>query len=270
MGKTLTAILALALVPLLRAEEPKDGSVAGLPPQVTTIDDVLVPVPREIFRTFNEFPYSNWRSLQRRELATWRARGDQAQIALLLGAVIAEGFIAVQGEDAVEIKKLGRTVLSLSRGLGVEKAALKRSRSIVEYSERGEWSAVRTEWNGVLADVEKGMKELRSDQPAQLVSMGGWLRGAEVLARLVAQNYSRENAALLRQPGVFDYLEKRLVEMSANERRNPFVAKLSQGAKKFRLLFGSDDGPLSLEDVKAIGDLSKELIESLKADRHSR
>jgi hypothetical protein len=49
---------------------------------------------------------------------------------------------------------------------------------------------VRKEWDGVLPDVQQGMNELQSEQLAQLVSLGGWLRGTEALTALVLQNYS--------------------------------------------------------------------------------
>ena len=82
---------------------------------------------------------------------------------------------------------MGRAVLKLARGLGVEKAALRRSRSIVEHAERGDWAGVRKEWDGVLPDVQRGMNELQSEELAQLVSLGGWLRGAEALTALILQ-----------------------------------------------------------------------------------
>src|ERR1022692_4904316 len=100
MHKISIYLLALAtLTPLLVAQTSPDTGVKQFPPQSRTIDDVLVPVPSEIFNTLDKFAHSNWRAVQRPELAQWRPHGDQAEIALLLGAVIAEGFIAVEAED---------------------------------------------------------------------------------------------------------------------------------------------------------------------------
>ena len=196
MHKISIYLLALAtLTSLLVAQTPPDTGVKQFPPQSTAIGDVLVPVPSEIFNTLDKFAHSNWRAVQRPELAQWRPHGEQTEIALLLGVVIAEGFIAVEAEDAAEVKSIGRAVLALARGLGVERAALRRSRSIVEHAEKGDWPAVRKEWDGVLPDVQQGMKELKSEQHAQLVSLGGWLRGTEVLTALVLKNYSLEDRA---------------------------------------------------------------------------
>ena len=55
---------------------------------------------------------------------------------------------------------------------------------------------------GVVSDLESGMIEIKSTELAQLVSLGGWLRGTEALSALVLQNYSPERAELIRQPGL--------------------------------------------------------------------
>jgi flagellar biosynthesis regulator FlaF len=264
MHKIPIYLLALAtLTPLLVAQILPDAGVKQFPPQARAIDDVLVPVPSEIFNTLDKFAHSNWRAVQRPELAQWRPHGDQAEIALLLGAVIAEGFIAVEAEDTAETKNVGRAVLTLARGLGVEKAVLRRSRSIVEHAERGDWPAVRKEWDSVLPDVDQGMNELKSEQLAQLVSLGGWLRGTEALSVLVLQNYTAEDAALLRQPVLLDYVEKQLAGMSGDMRTKPILARMREGLQKIRLLLASEDTQISQKKVKEIAAISEDLLKGL-------
>jgi hypothetical protein len=270
MHKTPIYILALAtLTSLLVAQSPPNTGVKQFPPQSTAIEDVLVPVPREIFHTLDKFAHSNWRAVQRPELAQWTPHGDQTEIALLLGVVIAEGFIAVEAEDAAEVKSIGRAVLALARGLGVERAALRRSRSIVEHAEKGDWPAVRKEWDGVLPDVQQGMKELKSEQLAQLVSLGGWLRGTEALTALVLQNYSRDHAELLRQPALLDYFEKQLAGMSGDIRTNPIIGRMREGTRKIRLLLASDDAQISQKKVKEIATIAEELRKGLSSKGRS-
>ena len=58
-------------------------------------------------------------------------RGERAQIALLLGSIVAEGFVAVEAADKERIKEVGRGVLELSRAIGVEKTVLARTNLIV-------------------------------------------------------------------------------------------------------------------------------------------
>ena len=242
------------------AQTPQSPIVRQLPPQSTAIKGVVVPVPREIFDTLDKFAHSNWRAVQRPELAQQRPRGDQADTALLLGVVIAEGFIAAEAEDAGEVKSVGRAVIKLGRGLGVEKAALRRSRSIVEHAERGDWPGVRKEWDGVLPDVQRGMNELQSEQLAQLVSLGGWLRGAEALTALVLQNYSHQNAELLWQPALLDHFDKQLAGMSDDIRTNPMIVRMRADIQKIRPLLASEDRQISKQDIKEISTVSEDLL----------
>lgn len=263
MTKTLTCLASFAtLCSSLAAQALPDTDNRQLPSQSAAIKGVLVPVPKEIFDTLDKFANSNWHAMQRPELAQQKPHRDQAEAALLLGVVIAEGFIAVEAEDAAEVKSVGRQVLKLARGLGVEKAALKRSRSIVEYAEKGDWPAVRKEWDGVLPDVQQGMKELRSEPLAQLVSLGGWLRGADALTALVLQNYSNQAAEPLRQPALLDHFNERLAGMGDNIRTNPIIVRVREGIQKARPLV-APDAPISQEKAKEISTISRKLIQDL-------
>src|SRR6476469_3182490 len=104
MPKLLLCFSCVIMTSLLAAQTPTPAP--SLSSQATAIKDIPVPIPREIFATLDKFAHSNWHAVQRPELAQWKARGDQSDIALLLGAVIAEGFVAVEGEDAVEVKNI--------------------------------------------------------------------------------------------------------------------------------------------------------------------
>jgi hypothetical protein len=264
MNKISICIAAfVTLISFLAAQTSPKTGIEQFPSQSTAIKGVLVPVPREIFDTLDKFENSNWRAVQRPELAQRRPQGGQAETALLLGVVIAEGFIAVEAEDAAEVKSVGRAVLKLARGLGVEKAALKRSRSIVEHAEQDDWPAVRKEWDGLLPDVQQGMNELKGEELAQLVSLGGWLRGAEALTALVLQNYSNPKAELLRQPVLLDHFEKRLAGMSNEIRTNPMIARVRGGIQKVRPLIASEDAQISQKNVKEISIVSEQLLKGL-------
>jgi hypothetical protein len=251
-------ILAVAGVPVF-AQTPAIQN-NQLPSQAMRVHDIAVPVPKEIFHSLDQFRDANWQAVKRPEVARWKSHGDQAQIATLLGVVIAEGFIAMEAEDSTEVKDLGRTVLVLARGLGVEERAVRRSRSIMEFADKSEWTAARQEWDGVFSDIESGMIELKSIHLAQLVSVGGWLRGAEALSALVLQKYSSEGSALIRQPVLIDYLEKQLLAVSSDSQARPIVAKLLDGIRRIRVLIGGENGSLPEKTVRKVHGICKELV----------
>jgi hypothetical protein len=241
------------------AQRPSDQS-GQIPSQAKKVEGVLVPVPKEIFHSLDEFRDANWRAVQRPEVVHWKSHGDQVQIAILLGVQIAEGFIAMEAEDSTEVKNLGDTVLKLARGLGVEKGALRRSRSIMEYADKNEWTAARKEWDGVFSDLQSGMIEIKSKELAQLVSLGGWLRGTEALSALVLQNYSQERAELIRQPVLLDNLEKQLLAMSSEIQTHPLVAKMVEGIRRIRVLIKNENGPPTKETVREIDGICEQLV----------
>ncbi len=241
------------------AQTPSEQN-SPLPSQAKQVHGLAIPVPREIFRSLDQFRDANWRGIKRPEVARWKSHGDQAQIATLLGVAIAEGFIAMEAEDSAEVKNIGNSVLKLARGLGVEKSALRRGRSIMEYADKEEWVEARREWDSVFSDLQSGMIQIKSKELAQLVTFGGWLRGTEALSALVLQNYSPERAELIRQPALIDYLEEQLPAMSSDLRARPIVVKLLDGIQTIRSLVESENGPLSEETVRKVHGVCAELV----------
>ena len=251
-------IQAVLVVSALAQTPSKQNS--PFPSQAKQVHGLVVPVPKEIFRSLDQFRDANWSAVKRPEVARWKSHGDQAQIAMLLGVVTAEGFIAMEAKDSTEVENLGKSVLSLARGLGIRDRAIRRSRSIMELADKNDWSEARKEWDGVLSDLETGMIELKSTHLSQLASLGGWLRGTEALSALVLQNYSPERAELIRQPGLASYLEKQLLAMSSDIRARPIVVKLLDGIRTIRSLLATENGPLSEETVRKVHGVCAELV----------
>jgi hypothetical protein len=251
-------MLPVVAIPAI-AQAPSEQN-SQLPSQAKEVHGVAMPVPKEIFRSLDQFRDANWRAVKRPQIARWKSHGDQVQIASLLGVAIAEGFIAMEAEDSIEVKNIGNRVLALSRALGLEKRALRRSRSIMELTDKNDWMAARKEWDGVLSDLQKGMIELKSADLFQLVSLFGWLRGTEALSALVLQNYSSEHADLLRQPGLINYLEKQLLAMSSDIQNRPMIVKLLDGIRRIRTVVERENRAPTEKTVREIDGICEELV----------
>jgi hypothetical protein len=253
MGLRLFCLIVAVVTASAFAQTP---TPSPLPSQAKPVEGVILPIPKEIFRSLGQFRDANWRAVKRPEIAKWKSHGEQTQIAVLLGVVIGEGFIAMEAEDATEVRQIGTSVLNLARGLGVEESALRRSKSIMEFARRGDWTAARQEWDGVLSNLEAGMVRLKSVQLAQLVSLGGWLRGTEALSALVLQNYSSDRAELLRQPVLAESLEKQILGMSENS----LLSDLRNGLDRIRSLTPGDNQPLPEQAVRQMHDVCSKLV----------
>ena len=230
-----------------------------------TIDDVVVPVPSEIFTVLDKLGNPNWRA----ELGpqkTYQPSQNRAQVALLLGTIIADGFVAVEAEDSERVKEIGRNVLTLAEAINVRKSVVARSNSIVEKADARDWNAVRREFDGALQDVNKAMVELNDCQLAQLVSLGGWMRGTEVLTSIVDEKYSRDRAELLYQPLLVDYFTRQLDGMSPRLRRNQLVGEIRNALGRIGpLIKKSPANDIAPATVTEINDISTKMVELIRA-----
>ena len=249
------ALLLLALsVPLLRADTPpKKIALSDFP--AAAVQEVVVPVPSEIFAVLDKLGNPNWKS----ELREGKVRTpeDRARTALLLGNVIAEGFVAVEAEDAERVKELGRQVLTLAEAINVRKSVIARSKSITDKADQRDWRGVRSEFDGALQDVRGAMDELNDHDLSQLVSIGGWLRGTEVLTDIIGRGFSKDGAELLHQPELVNYFDRCIGSMPSRLRRNPLVAEIRDLLRKIGPLVNEGGERITPESVKTIHDLTK-------------
>ena len=251
----LLAVLTCAFTDLRADNPPKKITLSDFP--AAAVDEVVVPVPSEIFAVLDKLGNPNWKA----QLHSGKARTpeDRARTALLLGDVIAEGFVAVEAEDAERVKELGRQVLTLADAINVRKSVIARSKSITDKADQRDWRGVRAEFDGALQDVRGAMQELNDQDLSQLVSLGGWLRGTEVLTSIVAAGYSKDGAELLHQPELVSYFDRCIGSMSSRLRKNPLVARTRDVLRKIGPMISETDGTISPENVKAINDLTREV-----------
>src|SRR5258708_6630195 len=104
------------------------------------VENVVVPLPNEIFGALNKLGSVNWREYVRTEKTSNFT--ERPRIALLLGTVIADGFIAVQAEDAPAVKEIGQRVLNLSKGIGVGNSITPHAKAITDAAYTPKWSTI--------------------------------------------------------------------------------------------------------------------------------
>src|SRR6476619_4269205 len=206
--KTSAALLAAMSLSARAAEVPKQVDVKQLSKKV---EDVVVPLPNEVFGALNKLGGVNWREYVRNEKGANFT--ERPRIALLLGAVIADAFIAVQAEDAATVKEIGQRVLALAKGIGVGNSITPHAKAITEAADKRNWVSVRQELDRTQNSVQQAMNEVHDEKLSQLVSLGGWLRGTEILTSVVAKRYSADGAELLHQPDLVVYFANRLQAM---------------------------------------------------------
>ena len=258
-------LLALATATTALAEPPAHIDLSAFPPAGKMIDEVVVPVPSEIFSVLDKLGKPHWEEVLRSSKSMAKPPGEQAQTALLLGTVIAEGFIAVEATNTGEVKEIGKNVLNLAKALGVGKEVTKRTNSILSFADKSDWQGVRKELDGAMSDVKAAMTKLDSEPLSQLVSLGGWLRGTEALTTVVGKDYSKDRAELLNQPVMLDYFEKKIANMKPKFKADPVVTKVQKGLIDIRplILIGGGGSDISEKTVKDIQAIVEDLVKSI-------
>ncbi len=187
--------------------------------------------------------------------------GDRARLALSTGAVIAEGFLTVSAEKQSRLTDIGRVLIRHAKGLGVGDGVTRHSKSILEKGAAKDWEAVRQELVATQRDVEKAMMALKDEEIAHLVALGGWTRGLEITAGLVADQYTPARAAILVQPSVLDYFIQRVETLNPSLRKTKLFATVEKNLGEIRKLAIKEGGaPPSADELKKIREFCGEII----------
>lgn len=246
-----TIAMAALVLPVRGAQAPKQIDVK---PLTRTVEDVVVPLPNEVFGALNKLGPVNWKEYVRSEKGANFT--ERPRIALLLGTVIADGFIAVQAEDAPAVKEIGQRVLSLAKGINVGSSITPHAKAITEAADKRKWAQVRTELDRTQNSVQQAMNEMHDEKLAQLVSLGGWLRGTEVLTAVVSKRFSQDGAELLNQPDLVVHFQKQVASMT--EFKGLLLQQIQEGLVEVHPLIAG--GPqISQNAVKRINEITTRL-----------
>jgi hypothetical protein len=204
----------------------------------------------------------SWQSEYRKPIPT--VYTSRAQIALNLGGLLADGYIAIEAEDAQQVKNTGKDIITLAKALGVSQNILSRGNSISEFANRNDWNALKEELEATQNEVRTAMQDQHDKELAILVSLGGWTRGTEAVSSWIADNYTPESAKLLRQPALINFLRGKIADLPPKVRQEPLVQTVEMKLVLLEKLvsFPNDQTP-SLDDVKKLRDLASGLVQEI-------
>src|SRR3989442_11789601 len=122
-------------------------------------DSISIPTPGELFAALEKPGKPNWSGQFRGPLPT--SYRNRAQIALNLGGLIADGFIAVEAKDSQQVKNIGSDIIKLAKNFGESGNLLRRGNSLNEFAENDEWDALQEELEATQNEVKFSKKNHR-------------------------------------------------------------------------------------------------------------
>ena len=240
---------------------------ARLPPdqlaKAIRSDEISIPTPGELFAALEKPGKPNWTGQYRGPIST--TYNNRAQIALNLGGLIADGFIAVEAQDSQQVKNIGTDIIKLAKALGVSQNVLSRGNSINEFAENNEWDALQEELEATQNEVKSSMQTHRDQDLVILVSVGGWIRGTQVVSASVMQNYDERSAKVLRQPALVAYIHSKMDDISPDVRGEPLIKEVTdQLADVEKLVSFPPAKTPSAEEVRKVNEAVGQIMNEIQ------
>jgi hypothetical protein len=222
------------------------------------VDDVVVPVPSEIFSVLDKLGEPNWRQ----ELHDVKSPSttDRTRLALLFGTTVAEGFVAVQAQDKKAVEDIGREVIDLSTTLGIKSAVLPHANAILDASKKNDWPTIRKEFDLTQKTVRDTMDKMKDRDLSQCVSIGGWLRGTAAVTSVISKNFSADRAELLGQPMLVNHFISQIGKMSSTIKSHATIKEINDGLGSVKGTMDKSTEGFSAASVESIGKVCHRLL----------
>jgi len=184
---------------------------------------------------------------------------NRLQTAMHFGSLVADGFMLTLAERPKDVQDVGRALIRQARALGVGERLTKRSKSLLEYSDKGDWLGMRQELIRTQQDVETSMLDLRDEEMAHMISLGGWLRGFQLGANSTTTSFTPAKAKVLANAEIVEYFLDRLSTLHPRLKKTEFVKTLNERLRGIlNIIVASQGRDLTEEQVATIRTLADE------------
>lgn len=184
---------------------------------------------------------------------------NRLQTAMHFGSLVADGFMLTLAERPKDVQDVGKALIRQARALGVGERLTKRSKSLLELSDKGDWLGMRQELVRTQQDVETSMLELRDEEMAHMISLGGWLRGFQLGANSTVTSYTPNKAKTLGNAEILEYFLDRLSTLHPRLKKTEFVKTLTERLRGILNQITETQGQvLTAEQVAKVRDLANE------------
>lgn len=266
-----TAAAVIAFAPAHAQDAPKQAKLDEFAREELGVNELTTPSIQSLFNDLEAFKPVPVDLITRAEFD--RTFNNRFQTSLNLGALISNGFFAVTAEQRALVEKVGRALLKQAKSLAVGERLSTHANSLLETGQRGDWAELKRELIKTQSDVEDAMIELRDEEMAHMVSLGGWLRGFEIGAIVTAENYSPQRASGLMKTDVMDYFLDRLSTLNPRLKNTDLYTAINSRLQTIRAIAGeAGSRPPTKKEVERMRDLAIEINDAMSArvDDHGR
>jgi len=225
------------------------------------VETLSIPSPGEFFAAYSKTRRPAWSAAGRSPVNMGAA--NRRQIALNLGAVVADGYLAVENQDGQQVKNIGRDIVDMARRLNVGESVIGRGRSISDFADRNDWRSLKEELEAVNNEVKLSLLEQKDQDLLVLISIGSWLRSLQAGGGLAERSFSPEAAGLLQQKGVADLFLHRAELLPERIREDSMFQSLLDNLGAIRDLMAVDEESFTEEQIAKINLISSLAISTI-------
>ena len=182
-------------------------------------------------------------------------------LALEMGYLLADGFIAVRSGHMNDIKPIALDLSRYGNALGVGDKMNTHSASLLEHAEKGQLVEFKRILSDTQSDVNEELTSLRDPDLSHLIALGGWIRALEASAVALQESFDATTARVIFYPDAPEYFCEILQGVSPRTAKRIEVQKMSalltQLVEQMTLADEEQPTPEKVSELlKTVGELS--------------
>ncbi len=153
---------------------------------------------------------------------------DRTRLAMRLGTLIADGFMAVQTGHPDDVPKIASHLSRYAKALGAGNRIKRHAAALLEHAENKDLQKLKVALAATQRDVERELIGLRDPDLSTLISLGGWLQALEAASTAVAEKFTIERSVRLFREDIADYYTEMIGALDSSISQLPHMVKMRE------------------------------------------
>lgn len=186
---------------------------------------------------------------------------DRSKLALRLGTLIADGFLAVQTGNSQDVEQISAHLLRYAKALGAGDRIKKHVAALLEHAKAQNLNKLKLALAATQRDVERELVGLRDPDLSHLISLGGWVEALDSAALAVQKKFTPERALTLFREDVADYYSESIGSLHPTISRQKHMIEMQELLQGLRtsMALGEDVKP-TVAEVEEVTKIAAKLV----------
>lgn len=151
---------------------------------------------------------------------------DAGSLALEMGYLLADGFIAVRSGHMNDVKPIALDLTRYGKAMGVGEKLNVHSAGLLEHAEKGQLEEFKRILTSTQSDVNAELAALRDSDLSHLLALGGWVRALDAAAAAIESRFDARQAAAIFYPDAPEYFNEILQGLAPRTARKLKVEQM--------------------------------------------